>query len=139
MISLVIVIAVLLSSTNCNGSKLTEGKYANMQSNLVYLGQAKRLQSVMTSLTRYRIFDHSPWQKHRNYFILRSEHLEQSNLMLQEYWISHSILRTRGMRKYIIFLVIQLVFLVLFTPAIYTTFQQPHVILMLCLMSLIRP
>ena len=60
----------------CNGSKLTEGKYANIQSNLVYLGQAKRLQSVMTSLTRYRIFDHSPWQKHRNYFILRSEHLE---------------------------------------------------------------
>ena len=26
--------------------------------------------------------------------------------MLQEYWISHSILRTKGMRKYIIFLVI---------------------------------
>ena len=75
-----------------------------------YIGQAKRLQSVMTSLTRYCIFDHSPWQKHRNYFILRSEHLEQSNLMLQEYWISHSILRTRGMRKYIIFLVIQLAF-----------------------------
>ena len=72
----------------------------------IVIRRAKRLQSVMTSLTRYCIFDHSPWQKHRNYFILRSEHLEQSNLMLQEYWISHSILRTRGMRKYIIFLVI---------------------------------
>ena len=76
-----------------------------------YIEQAKRLQSVMTSLTRYCIFDHSPWQKHRNYFILRSEHLEQSNLMLQEYWISHSILRTRGMCKYIIFLVILAYFL----------------------------
>ena len=101
-----------------------------------YIGQAKRLQSVMTSLTRYCIFDHSPWQKHRNYFILRSEHLEQSNLMLQEYWISHSILRTRGMRKYIIFLVILAYFLVLSLPAIYTTLQQPHGLLMSCLMAL---
>ena len=55
--------------------------------------------------------------------------------MLQEYWISHSILKTSGMRKYIIFLVILAYFLVLSTPAIYTTLQQPHGLLMPCLMS----
>ena len=52
--------------------------------------------------------------------------------MLQEYWISHSILKTSGMRKYIIFLVILASFLVLYMPPIYITFQPaswpPHVL-----------